>query len=152
MRLSVAPLFLAATLGCSGAEPGDSRSIGVIHPGVPGAAVIVAPDSVEAGQPVQAIINTFGSSSCTTPAGVAVRLTASTATITPYDLVATGSNTVCTRDYGPRPHPVELTFTQAGTARLVARGVTVGGTVPGKSLITVTKEIRVLPRLARPEP
>jgi hypothetical protein len=138
-------VLLAAALACSTSDPDDARSIGVVHPGLAGTPVILAPDTVNAHQSFATVVHSFGSSSCTTPAGVDLDLDASSATITPYDVVAEGRGTVCTADYAPRPHPVTLTFTSPGPALIVARGYSVGGTVSGKTLVTIDTHVWVLP-------
>lgn len=148
MRTALA-VFLAGSLGCTAVDPSGSRVIGVVGPGVPETAVIAAPDTVEVGQRFLAIVNTFGSSGCTTPDGVALRQDAASASIIPYDVITSAEGTACTRDWAPRPHPVELSFTRSGDARIVVHGVHVGGTVPGRTLVTVTRDIRVLPSIAR---
>jgi hypothetical protein len=141
-------MFLAVTLSCSSSDPGDSRMIGVVVPGLENIPVIVSPDTVEAGVRFGAVINTFGSSGCTLPSGVAMRLQRSSVTITPFDQVAS-ETTACTRDYAPRPHPVTLTFTAAGPAQIIVRGVRTDGTVPGRMPETVTKDLWVLPEASR---
>lgn len=80
--------------------------VGVI---LTGENVIDAPDTVRACEPFDAAINTFGSSSCTRPDGVDVR----------------------------------LQFSVTGQSRIVVERLPTSGTVPGTSLVTVTKTVEV---------
>lgn len=130
-------------LACSPTTPSASRTMGVVLPGLPGVPVIQAPDTVQAGFPVAILINTFGSSGCTTPAGLDLQLSPSTVTITPFDQFAP-EDQACTRDYAARPHPVDVTFTTLGPAQIVVRGISTGGTAPGRSVVTITKDVYVL--------
>jgi hypothetical protein len=134
-------LSLVALGGCSSTEPSNGREIGIIQPGATDALVIEAPDTVAAGATFEAVINTFGSS-CVTPAGVSLRTTPATATVTPFDLTPDGP---CTRDFRARPHPVRLTLTRPGAGEIVVRGAAMNGTIPGRTLITVRKAIWVTP-------
>ena len=118
-------------------------------PGLADVTLIEVSELIRAGIPFTAVINSFGSSSCTIPDGAKVELSSSEATVTPYDLVPVEGETACTADYGARPHPVQLVFHSPGTARITARGRHVGGTVPGSSIVTVTLTVTVLDPTAR---
>ena len=142
LRSFVALGSILSALGCSSSsEPALPREIGVILPGLSGVAIIESPDTVSVNRPFSIVINTFGSQ-CTTPTGVSLRLEPSRAHITPFDLV-TEDTQPCPRDYGPRPHPVEIVLRQTGAAEIVVRGISVGGTIPGRSLTIVRKAIWV---------
>jgi hypothetical protein len=145
MRLILPAAALSATLACGGTEPSDQRVVGVILAGSGMASVINAPDTVRARERFGAVINTFGSSSCTTPDGVDLQQAASEVVVTPYDRVPADSAASCTRDMAPRPHPVQIRFTDPGLGRIVVRGRLINGTVPGPSLVSVTKTVVVLP-------
>jgi hypothetical protein len=86
--------------------------------------VIEAPDTVRLGVTFDAIVNSFGSSSCTTPDGVKLTLEPAVARVIPFDRVPADNSVACTADISPRPHPVELRFTELGTATIVAEGMT----------------------------
>jgi hypothetical protein len=139
---------LVGLAGCSTlTEPDTRRVIGLIDPGV-AFPTIVAPDTVQVGSWFTATVHTFGSSNCTKPDGVELTLSASEARVTPYDLETTGSSqAVCYLDLRAHPHPVELRFTRAGPAVIVALGeveVTVNDAarqIPG----VVIKQLLVLP-------
>jgi len=135
--------LLLSALACSSTSPSDGRAIGVVSPGLAGVPVIEAPDTVQAGFPFVAVINTFGSSGCTSPAEADVRLSPAVATVTPYDVVAP-DGVACTRDYASRAHPVRVTFTDLGPACIVVRGVSTGGTPLTRTSVTITKDIYVI--------
>lgn len=136
---------LAGLAGCSILTgPDNRRVIGTIDDGGTGIPIIVAPDTVQAGSSFTATIHSFGSSSCTMPDGVALTLMPSEARVTPYDLVPNGGGYVCTADYAPRPHPIELRFTSVGPATIVALGQVFDRAGPGRIPGTVTKQLVVL--------
>lgn len=145
---SIALAVLALTAACGGSEPSEpaheqnlggtpERRVGVIAGAGEGAVVIDAPETVPAGVPFTVVVNSFGSSSCVQPDGVESATGAAAATITPYDLVSEG--VPCTKDHAARPHPVTLTFTEPGPARITARGM-----APGGGWTTVSREVQVL--------
>jgi hypothetical protein len=145
MRLILPVAALSATLACGATEPSDQRVVGVILAGSGMASVINAPDTVRARERFVAVINTFGSSSCTTPDGVDLQQAASEVVVIPYDRVPADSAASCTRDMAPRAHPVQVRFTDPGLGRIVVHGRLINGTVPGPSLVSVTKTVVVLP-------
>ena len=132
-----------ATTACS-TEPDTERRIGLIDADLE-IPTIVAPDTVQVGVRFAAMVNTFGSSSCTTPDGVDLTLESTAARIVPYDRVVTDDEFGCTPDMSPMPHPVELLFAAPGEATIVAQGrvftPTANRPVPG----SVTKAVVVLP-------
>jgi hypothetical protein len=144
MRI-VAGISLALVAGgCSSStEPAGPRQVGVIAPTDYLTPVIDAPDTVHAAIAFEVVVNTFGSSGCVEPDGVALAAGPAYATVIPYDLVAPGA---CTRDFAAQPHPVTLTFTQPGSARIVVHGVRTDGIVPGRDPATVVMDVYVLGR------
>jgi hypothetical protein len=94
--------------------------IGYIESYTSGLRVITAPDTVRLATPFTVTVNTFGSSSCTQPAGATLVVTGLVATITPYDLSSEGGG--CTGDIAPRPHRVQLAFGVAGRATIRVLG------------------------------
>jgi hypothetical protein len=100
------------------------RVVGIISTGGPGPTVIEASDTVRLGATFGAVVNSFGSSSCTTPDGVKLTLEPAVARVIPFDRVPADNSVACTADISPRPHPVELRFTEPGTATIVAEGMT----------------------------
>lgn len=100
---------------------------------------IVAPDTVTRNTPFTVTINSFGSSSCTTPDGVTMSTDAATVVrIVPYDRVPRGQE-VCTLDFSPRPHPVEIRLPAPGPATIRAVGRV------GKALDSVEHPLHVRP-------
>jgi PPE-repeat protein len=143
------PLILTGVLvvfaGCSIITGPDTRRvIGTIDASGTGIPTIVAPDTVQAGSSFTATIHSFGSSSCTTPDGVALTLLPSEARVTPYDLVPADGPIACTADFAPRPHPVELRFTSTGPATIVALGQVFHQNGQGLTPGTVTKQLVVV--------
>jgi hypothetical protein len=114
---------LAGLAGCSSPTGPDSqRVIGLIDLASPGFPTIVAPDTVQVDTWFTATVHTFGNR-CTKPDGVELTLAPSEARVTPYVRVpAPDSRAVCTMELGAHPHPVELRFTRAGPAVIVALG------------------------------
>jgi hypothetical protein len=123
-RLLMLSGVLVGLAGCSTpTEPDTQRVIGLIDVGGHPVPTIVAPDTVQVSSWFTATVHTFGNS-CTKPDGVELTLTPTEARVTPYDLVhvPADSRTVCTADLRGHPHPVELRFTRAGPAIIVALG------------------------------
>jgi hypothetical protein len=145
MRLILPVAALSATLACGATGPSDQRVVGVILTGSGMASVINAPDTVRARERFGAVINTFGSSTCTTPDGVDLHQTATEVVVTPYDRVPSDPGASCTRDMAPRPHQVQIRFNDPGLGRIIVQGRLSDGTVPGPSLVSVTKTVVVLP-------
>jgi hypothetical protein len=143
-RLFALTGMLAGLAGCSILGPDNRRVIGTIDASGTGIPTIVAPDTVQVGSSFTATIHTFGSSSCTTPDGVALTLTPSEARVTPYDLVPADNGIACTADYAPHSHQVELSFTSAGPATIVALGQVFHRSAPGLIPGTVSKQLVVL--------
>ena len=135
---------VAIVISACSTGPDTERIVGVIDADL-GIPTILAPDTVQAGVSFTATVNTFGSSSCTTPDGVALTLESAAARVIPYDLVPVGNDVVCTADMAPHPHPVELVFTAAGHASIVAEGDVFANAVPGRTRGSVTKAVVVLP-------
>ncbi len=135
--------LLAAGCGSGTTEPAGPRQVGVIAPTDDLTPVIQAPDTVPAALAFEVVVNTFGSSGCVQPDGVALAPGPAHATVIPYDLVASEA---CTRDFAPRPHPVTLVFTQPGSARIVVHGVRADGAVPGREPATASRDVYVLGR------
>ena len=65
--------------------------------------------------------------------------------MTPYDRVPADRRTVCTADLSPRPHPVQLRFTRAGSALIVAQGEVIDASTGQRTSGRVTKQLLVLP-------
>jgi hypothetical protein len=98
----------------------------VVQPGVIGANglaldVVSSPDTVQTAVSFTVIVRTFGSSSCTRPAGADVTVSGLTATVVPLDSVVEG-DMVCTSDFRSFPHDASLTFAGPGEARLAVAG------------------------------
>jgi hypothetical protein len=143
-RLLTLTGVLVGLAGCFSFGPDTRRVVGTIDAGGGGFPTIVAPDTVQVGSSFTATIHSFGSSSCTTPDGVALSLSASEARVTPYDLVPADNGVACTADIAPHSHSVELRFTRAGLATIVALGQVFDRSADGRSPGTVTKQLVVL--------
>lgn len=118
-------IYLLAACGLPSALTTE-QVVGSIPNDTPASEVIDAPDNATVNQPITLTINTYGSSSCTTPDGARVEVNGLTATITPLDRVPRpNSDVACTADLAARPHSVEVTFAEAGDA--VIRVVGAGG-------------------------
>ncbi len=113
-------LLLALTTACANpADEGRQRMVGIIDNG--GATqTLVAPDTVHAGVAFTATVTTFGSA-CRLADGAQVRVSGSTAEITPYDLTPPGG-TMCIAVEVAMPRSVSVTLSFAGTATLRVRG------------------------------
>ena len=142
-HLIVVIAVLAGATGCGLNDPDTRRVIGLIDAN-PAVRTIEAPDTVRLGAAFTATVYSFGSSSCTTPDGVKLTLEPAVARVIPFDRVPADNSVACTADISPRPHPVELRFTEPGTATIVAEGMVYGTTFdPVRG--TVTKAVVVVP-------
>lgn len=115
--------IMAAFLGCTspfGAERQWERQVGTIEIGGTQEPPIQLPDTVEQGVPFASTVVTFGSGSCVRADGADVNVSALTAHITPYDLVATTGS--CTRDLAAYPREVTLQFDEVGEATVWVHG------------------------------
>lgn len=118
-RWAVLLLILA---GCRSITSEDvwQRRLGVVDPAMSSVQMIQFPPVVDAGVPFTVVIHTLGSSSCTRPSGVDVDVDGLEATLRPYDLYAPGDR-ACTDDLHAFRHETAVTFSAAGSARLVVR-------------------------------
>ena len=96
---------------------GWRRVIGNVNPALSSMQMVNLPTEAAVNVPFTVTVTTLGSSSCTRADGADVVTNGLTATITPYDRVAP-PNTPCTRDLRGFPHPVQLRFATAGSARI----------------------------------
>jgi hypothetical protein len=99
-------------------NPG-TRVIGIIDAGQTSAQVIDAPAEASLGQPFSVTVSTFGNS-CVTADGADVTIDGLVATITPYDVIATG--VTCLDYLKAYPRAVQLSFGQAGAATVRVKG------------------------------
>ena len=142
MKHPIAVLAAVALIGgCSLLEDNSSeRVIGEILTDStmgPFLKTIIAPDSVNPDSNLTITINSFGSSSCTTPDGVDMTATFTMVRVVPYDRVSSGARG-CTADFASRPHPVDIQFPSSGV--LIIRAVGRSGT--GLDSIEHTVHIR----------
>ncbi len=135
---------LIGAAACGLLDPDSRRVVGLIDAGV-SPATIETPDTVRLGMAFAATVNTFGSSSCTTPDGVKLSLEPAEARVIPFDRVPTGNEFACTADISAVPHPVELHFTAAGSATIVAVGMVIDQTSGEQVRGEVTKAVLVVP-------
>jgi hypothetical protein len=142
VRHPIAAILALGSVSCGLVDPDTRRIVGFID--ADPSSTIEAPDTVRLGLAFAATVNSFGSSGCTTPDGVKLTLGPAEARVIPFDRVPADNSVACPGDVSPRPHPVELHFTELGTATIVAEGMTHGENgerVRG----TVAKAIVVVP-------
>ena len=114
--LAVAACLISTEAGWRWAvQPGLIAVEGVTAVGV------TVPDTVQVGTSFSVVVKTFGSSSCTRPAGANVRMSGLTATFVPLDSVVEG-DMVCTSDLRAFAHSASLTLDLAGEANLAVVG------------------------------
>jgi hypothetical protein len=101
-----------------------NAAVGVEDPYDP--PVLVAPDTVQAGVPFDAVVTTIGASGCWSAGGARVSASAALAVITPYDIAprhhANGEPLFCTAALVRLPRTVQLTFGQRGEATIRVEG------------------------------
>jgi hypothetical protein len=104
--------------------------------------VLVAPDTVQAGVPFDAVVTTIGASGCWRAAGARLAASPALAVITPYDVAPThhanGEPLFCTGALVRLSRSVQLTFGQRGEATIRVEGRVVqdgdlARSVPGSS-------------------
>src|SRR5688572_25596443 len=100
---------------------GWRRVVGNVNPALSSIQMVNLPTEAAVNVPFTVTVTTLGSSSCTRADGTDVATNGLTATITPYDRVAP-PDAPCTRDLRGFPHPVQLRFTTAGSARIIVIG------------------------------
>jgi hypothetical protein len=104
-------------------EPEWTVQPGLIGVGGVGADdVVTAPDTVGAGTSFVVVVRTFGSSSCTRPAGADVTLSGLMATVVPLDSVPGGRDVICTSDLRAFPRNVSLIFSARGQGTVAVTG------------------------------
>ena len=84
--------------------------------------VISSPDTVAAGVSFIVVVTTFGSRTCTRPAGADVTVSGLIASVLPLDSIPRRGDTVCTRDLSSFPRNVSLTFGTAGQGVISVTG------------------------------
>lgn len=124
-RLAVVALVAgsaALAAGCSSILGLDwHRELGVLDTEGRLRGSLEAPAEVTRGVPFDVVITTYGSSSCTRPAGAETDVDGMLATVRPYDRVATGTRP-CTMDMHAFPRTVQLRFDVAGDATIRVLG------------------------------
>jgi hypothetical protein len=137
--------FAAAWMGCANPhEPAAADRVhGVILLPQLSSLSIFAPQSARVGIPVNVTVRTFGSSSCDKPAGMDVSHSANEVLFVPW-VTNSRQFVACTDDIHSHQHQASVTFTQSGTARLVAFGYKMDEH-GGRALGTVSQSIEVTP-------
>lgn len=97
-----------------------------IHSDRPTYEAMEAPDTAIAGTSFTIVVSSFGSTSCTEPAGVEMEVGTSIVVITPYDIVAP-EGTPCTQDFGAFPRRVDIRLVKPGEAILRLQGKNIAG-------------------------
>lgn len=150
--------LIPALAGCETAtEPRGQRVVGILewHSAAQGsassslqmadsdAAVITAPDTVDAGVPFEATITTIGSNGCWREAGAEIELNGNLAVVVPHDYTSE-DQAGCTQALVQLPRSVEIRFAQPGEATLRVKGrKVVGGNHENATPVTVEKRIVV---------
>jgi hypothetical protein len=96
----------------------EGRVIGTIDAGGTLDRVIEAPSTAAVGQSFSIAVSTFGNS-CVSAAGADVAVEGLVATVTPYDVVASGT---CMDYLKPYPRTLQIRFAQAGAATIRVNG------------------------------
>ncbi|HEY0735723.1 MAG TPA: hypothetical protein VGD69_12505 [Herpetosiphonaceae bacterium] len=139
-RVFLLMLCACCLSACTATQPFTTQQVvGSIPNDTPESEVIKAPATAAVNQTITLTVNTYGSSSCTTPDGARVEVNGLTATITPLDRIPRG-DVACTSDLAARPHTVEVTFAEAGEAviRVIGQGFENAQTVK-EQRITITQ-------------
>ena len=145
LHLNITLGAVALATSCFASTDSETgRVVGIIRIGDDGP-TIEAPDTVRVNADFGAVVNTFGSSTCTTPDGVTLTLGPAEARVVPYDEETTGGDGACTADLAPRPHPVVLRFTQPGAARIVVAGSVIHEESRERAPGEATKTVVVVP-------
>ena len=139
--MSIARSFLIGLVVVSIAchtSPLESRTrvIGIIDVGQTSQQVLDAPVGASVGQSFSVTVSTFGDS-CVSADGADVTVNGLVATITPYDIVASGIT--CLDYLKAYPRVVQVTFKQAGAATIRVNGRS--DSQPG--LVTVERAVVV---------
>lgn len=120
------PLMLpAAILSCS--DPGQpragtwSRLVGFVDSGGIAIGPLAVPDTVSAGVSFTVTVSTFGSTGCIRPDQSQVQQGTTSADITPYDSVWSGTPP-CLPGWQAYARPVELRFDTPGSGLIRAHG------------------------------
>ena len=130
--------------GCSTITGEDFATVpGVISSGsITATRVIVAPDTVRAGERFIASISTFGSGSCTRPTSSTSYLGGSLADISVWDRLQVSG--ICTSDLKQFPRDVSIVFTTPGLATIRVNGQALARAANGQdSLVVIEKRVVV---------
>jgi hypothetical protein len=117
------PIALVLLFAACHSSPLESRErvVGVIDAGGETLSrVIEAPSTVPANQVFSITVSTYGNS-CVAAAGAEVSVDGLLATITPYDVINSGSG-ACLDYLKAYPRTVQLRFAQTGTATIRVNG------------------------------
>lgn len=104
---------------CSLGTDSDARAPGIVASESLNTPVLVAPTTVGVGQTFNVTVTTLGLNGCYRSGGADVALSATQATIRPYDLIGSGS---CTVGDVLLPRTVAVHFDAPGTAKIVVEG------------------------------
>jgi hypothetical protein len=143
--LLVTSVLVASLLPAAcGTGPNDTHVLLGNIDGGAGLQLVRGPDVLSAGTPTDFVVNTFGSSSCTTPDHADVKHPEPMVfEVTPWDRVPDG-NVPCTADYGERPHPITIAYPQTGTGVLRIIGMRHDPTLNAarRDTVEVTVEVK----------
>jgi hypothetical protein len=126
-RFAAAVVVACAAVGCASILGSEWRRVpGTLDQHLNAGGSLQAPAEVSRGVAFEVVVTTYGSGSCTRPAGAEVRMEGMLAVVRPFDLSREGRAT-CTADLAAFPRPVSLRFDAAGEAAI--RVVGAAGTV-----------------------
>jgi hypothetical protein len=140
-----AALIVSAVFAACSSPTGDDFVTvpGVIMSGGGLAArVIVAPDTVRAGEDFAATLSTFGSSSCTRPTATLAYAGSALIDLSLYDLQRVSGP--CTDDLQQFPRNVSLQFTSVGLATIRVRGRALARAANGQDSLVVIEKVVVV--------
>lgn len=140
-------LLFTAIAGAAPASsaPGLARLPGALEFGQESTREVVSmPDTISVNEPFQIVIMTFGNG-CEQPGDTGVVMTASGATLLPYDLTsAVDPGAVCSAVIKRLPHTVTLRFDRPGEALIRIWGRRIGADTPPLGLPSIIeRRVRV---------
>lgn len=143
MRLARNLVLLGVALGTTACGSitgslGWERVVGIIDIGSDAPLpTLELPETIRSGVPFTATVVTWGSGTCTRPAGAEVRHYEGGVEITPFDRWPVGE-AVCTDDLRPYPRSVEIRIDGAGEAVVRVVGRTLWPSEPTEHEVRVT--------------
>ena len=134
-------IILLALAACDGSR--TVREVGVISSYGDTEEVILAPDTVQAGETFTVTVQTFGDG-CVDADDMEVAITSDLAVLTPYDLIIIpGRNVACPQIEKRPEHNAQVVFEEPGSATLRVKGMLRDATNTDGIMTTIEKTITV---------